>query len=234
MCGRFLLTTSAQAVAEHFQLDEVPTLFPRYNIAPTQPIGVVRLAEDGPRPWRQWAEVRWGLVPAWAADASVATQLINARSETVADKPRSGQRSDAAAAWSQRTGLRVEAGRSPQAAARHPAGGRRALRLRRPVGALARLWRRGAGDGGRLHHRGQRGGPADPRPHAGDPAAGGLCRLARPQPARDRGTAAALVSWPAAETEAFAVETWVSDPRHEGERCLEREALLPSPEPADG
>jgi hypothetical protein len=47
-----LSARGAQAVAEHFQLDEVPTLFPRYNIAPTQPIGVVRLAEDGPRPWR--------------------------------------------------------------------------------------------------------------------------------------------------------------------------------------
>jgi hypothetical protein len=137
MCGRFLLTTPAQAVAEHFQLDEVPTLFPRYNIAPTQPVGVVRLGEDEPR--LVWAKVRWGLVPAWARDPDVAARLINARSETVADKP------SFRAAFRRRRCLvsadGFTSGRRPAAASSRTSSDRREegnLRLRRPVGALAR------------------------------------------------------------------------------------------------
>jgi putative SOS response-associated peptidase YedK len=85
MCGRFLLLTSRDEVAQLFSLDpaDVPELFPRYNVAPTQPVPAVRL-DDG---HRAFAELKWGLIPSWAKDAKIANALINARAETVAEKP---------------------------------------------------------------------------------------------------------------------------------------------------
>jgi len=72
-------------VAEAFGLPEVPDLFPRFNIAPGQPVAVVR---QQPRAeGRELALLRWGLVPAWADDPSVGHLLANARSETAATKP---------------------------------------------------------------------------------------------------------------------------------------------------
>jgi putative SOS response-associated peptidase YedK len=80
MCGRFTLTVTAETIADFFGLVEVPTLTPRYNIAPTQLVAVVARAESGRR--LGWAG--WGLIPSWASDpASVAYRMINARSETV-------------------------------------------------------------------------------------------------------------------------------------------------------
>ncbi len=81
MCGRFLLLTSGRDVAEAFDLAGPPELFPRYNVAPTQPVLAVRAGATG----REAALLRWGLVPPWAKDAKQAP--INARSETAADKP---------------------------------------------------------------------------------------------------------------------------------------------------
>jgi putative SOS response-associated peptidase YedK len=81
MCGRFLLMTSGRDIAEHFDLADTPELFPRYNIAPTQPVLAVRAAGAG----REGALLRWGLVPSWARDTKQAP--INARAETAADKP---------------------------------------------------------------------------------------------------------------------------------------------------
>jgi putative SOS response-associated peptidase YedK len=83
MCGRFSLHTDGAALAEQFGLPEVPALEPRYNIAPTQPVLVVR-QEDGARRLRA---VQWGLVPSWADDPAMGAKLINARGETVAEKP---------------------------------------------------------------------------------------------------------------------------------------------------
>ncbi|MBI3462160.1 MAG: SOS response-associated peptidase [Planctomycetes bacterium] len=80
MCGRFTLRTSARDVAEEFGLIEVPDLFPRYNIAPTQPVPVVR------KP-RQLDFLRWGLIPPWADDPKIGSRMINARAETVATTP---------------------------------------------------------------------------------------------------------------------------------------------------
>jgi putative SOS response-associated peptidase YedK len=85
MCGRFTLTVSGAEVAEWFGLAEAPLLQPRYNVAPTQPVAVIRAAADGAG--RQAALVRWGLVPSWAKDLSFGNRAINARAETVADKP---------------------------------------------------------------------------------------------------------------------------------------------------
>ncbi|MCU0491165.1 MAG: SOS response-associated peptidase [Chloroflexaceae bacterium] len=83
MCGRFTLHTSGAAVARQFELAEVPELAPRYNIAPTQDVPVVRAAEPG----RALHMLRWGLIPSWAKDASIGVKMINARAETLAEKP---------------------------------------------------------------------------------------------------------------------------------------------------
>ncbi|MEN8161721.1 MAG: SOS response-associated peptidase [Myxococcota bacterium] len=84
MCGRFTLTRSAAEVAEHFGLDAAPAFAPRYNLAPSQEAPVVRIGRDGERV----AELRrWGLVPRWAKDVSVGARMINARVESVAERP---------------------------------------------------------------------------------------------------------------------------------------------------
>lgn len=85
MCGRFALIVSGEAVAEQFQLAETPLLAPRYNIAPTQPVAAVRLTPHGQQ--RELTHFHWGLIPSWAKDSKMSARLINARSETVADKP---------------------------------------------------------------------------------------------------------------------------------------------------
>jgi len=84
MCGRYALILSGRALAEQFDLPSVPTLRPRYNIAPTQSVPIVRAGSAEPRELR---EVRWGLIPFWAKDPSIGARMINARSETVAEKP---------------------------------------------------------------------------------------------------------------------------------------------------
>ena len=84
MCGRYTLTVDAAVLAELFELEPPTDLEPRYNIAPTQAVPIVRTAPDG---GRRWARVRWGLIPSWAKDESIGSRLINARAETAADKP---------------------------------------------------------------------------------------------------------------------------------------------------
>src|SRR5687767_9979777 len=85
MCGRFTFRPSAKAVAELFELMEVPELPPRYNIAPTQPVAAVRRVAGQPR--RELALLRWGLVPPWADDLKIGAKHINARAESAASKP---------------------------------------------------------------------------------------------------------------------------------------------------
>lgn len=84
MCGRFTLYASPEEVAEHFGLETPPVLAPRYNIAPTQPVGFVRRGEDGSH---RWELAHWGLIPSWSKDPSIGARMINARSETAAEKP---------------------------------------------------------------------------------------------------------------------------------------------------
>jgi putative SOS response-associated peptidase YedK len=84
MCGRFTLWTPAGRLAERFDLSSMPDLKPRYNVAPTQSVAAVRVAAEG---GREATLLRWGLVPSWADDPSVGARMINARSETVAEKP---------------------------------------------------------------------------------------------------------------------------------------------------
>jgi putative SOS response-associated peptidase YedK len=86
VCGRYTLKTPVKALAEEFSLfDPPPSLPPRYNIAPTQPVAAVRQAADGGG--RELVRLRWGLIPSWADDPKIGYRLINARAETAADKP---------------------------------------------------------------------------------------------------------------------------------------------------
>jgi putative SOS response-associated peptidase YedK len=85
MCGRFTLFTPASRLAEVFLPGEVVSLTPRYNIAPGQPILAFRASAETGR--REFAMPRWGLIPSWARDASIGNRLINARAETVSEKP---------------------------------------------------------------------------------------------------------------------------------------------------
>jgi len=83
MCGRYTIIATPEALRALFGYDEQPNFPPRYNVGPTQPIPVVRLI-DGKR---HFALVRWGLLPSWVKDPKKITLLINARGETVAEKP---------------------------------------------------------------------------------------------------------------------------------------------------
>ena len=83
MCGRFVITSPPAAIRQVFGYAEQPNFPPRYNIAPTQPIPVV-IVENGARHFKL---MRWGLVPAWVKDPRQFSLLINARSETVLEKP---------------------------------------------------------------------------------------------------------------------------------------------------
>ena len=83
MCGRFVITSPPAAVRQIFGYSEQPNFPPRHNIAPTQPVPVI-IVENGGRHFRL---MRWGLVPSWVKDPRKITLLINARSETINDKP---------------------------------------------------------------------------------------------------------------------------------------------------
>ena len=89
MCGRFTLRTPLTVLSQQFlfELGELPAetqVAPRYNVAPTQTVAAVRSGAGGKR---ELALLRWGLIPSWAKDAKIASSLINARGETVAEKP---------------------------------------------------------------------------------------------------------------------------------------------------
>ena len=83
MCGRYAITTAPEAMRQLFGYPEQPSFPPRYNIAPTQPVPVVRIDHGK----RQFALVRWGLIPYWVKDPRNFAQLHVARSESVNDKP---------------------------------------------------------------------------------------------------------------------------------------------------
>jgi Uncharacterized conserved protein len=83
MCGRFTLTVEAADLQEEFGLSSVPNDWQsRYNIAPSQPVLAITDSRERAAEW-----LRWGLIPTWAKDPSIANRLINARSETLAEKP---------------------------------------------------------------------------------------------------------------------------------------------------
>jgi len=83
MCGRFTLKTPANQLLLAFGLDSALPLVPRYNIAPTQSVPVIHASEGG----REMAMMHWGLIPSWSKAPDAGGRLINARAETVAEKP---------------------------------------------------------------------------------------------------------------------------------------------------
>jgi putative SOS response-associated peptidase YedK len=85
MCGRFSQSLEGEAIAQAFQLAEIPPWTPRYNIAPTQ--AVPAIVAFSPAGDRHFKPLRWGLIPSWSKDPSIGAKLINARAETIAEKP---------------------------------------------------------------------------------------------------------------------------------------------------
>ncbi len=87
MCGRFIQCTVGEPLAERFQAAPAPGLAatPRYNVAPTQPVWAVRPTATGGD--RELVQLHWGLIPAWAREPRLTYSTINARAETVAEKP---------------------------------------------------------------------------------------------------------------------------------------------------
>jgi len=83
MCGRYVITSPPAAIRALFGYAEQPNFPARYNVAPTQPIPIMRLADAQ----RHFALMRWGLIPAWVKDPKGFSLLINARAESVLDKP---------------------------------------------------------------------------------------------------------------------------------------------------
>ncbi|MCC6579495.1 MAG: SOS response-associated peptidase [Phycisphaeraceae bacterium] len=85
MCGRYTLVSDLNRLIREFGITgQMPRLEPRYNIAPSQPVPVVLMGEDRTISLRL---MRWGLVPHWSKDVTMGNRLINARIETVFDKP---------------------------------------------------------------------------------------------------------------------------------------------------
>jgi putative SOS response-associated peptidase YedK len=83
MCGRYTLTADIQTIAESFGVEPRLDASPRYNIAPTQEIvAILKESETA-----HLALLRWGLIPAWAKDEAIGSRMINARAETLAEKP---------------------------------------------------------------------------------------------------------------------------------------------------
>jgi len=83
MCGRFTLTTDTQKLTETFaQFEPPPQITPRFNIAPSQPVAVVANNSQNKIDF-----FVWGLIPSWAKDPKIGNRMINARSETLAEKP---------------------------------------------------------------------------------------------------------------------------------------------------
>lgn len=83
MCGRYTLKTPVEALAKRFEVKDVSSVVPSYNIAPTQEVASV-LSENGVRALEM---LHWGLIPSWAGDPEIGSRMINARAETVPEKP---------------------------------------------------------------------------------------------------------------------------------------------------
>ena len=84
MCGRFSVTKTSEAIRAAFNFKNLPNVPARYNLAPGQSVAAVRLSQTGERELTQFY---WGLIPHWANDGSMASKMINARAETVFEKP---------------------------------------------------------------------------------------------------------------------------------------------------
>jgi len=145
MCGRFTQTATPETIAKHFKLPDVPLFTKNYNVSPSHKVAVVRLhAESGQR---DAVLFRWGLIPSWAKDMKIGFQCINAKAETISEKPafRSAFRkkrclivADGFYEWQKTT----RDGKERKQAMR-------ICRKDRDLFAFAGLWERWEGDGGR-------------------------------------------------------------------------------------
>jgi putative SOS response-associated peptidase YedK len=218
MCGRFALIVDASVLADVFDVDPPRELRPRFNIAPTQTIPIVRAGKD---PARECSMVRWGLVPSWAKDEKIGARMINARGETVAEKPsfRSAVKSrrclipaDGFYEW-----VRTDSGKQPHFI--HFADGR-------PF-AFAGLWER--------WHKGE-GGPLDTctiitttpneliaELHDRMPVILSPARFEEwlePAPMSPERLQEVLAPHPSEEMEAYPVSTYVNKPINDGPDCI--------------
>ncbi len=213
MCGRFTLTLEADALQQAFPQYAIPhQTRPRFNIAPGQPVLAVPNT-----PALQADFFVWGLIPSWSRDPSIGARLINARAETLAEKP------SFRGPYRYRRCLLLADGfyewkTVPGAKARplfHPPEVRPALHLCWPVGRVARPgWLAGA----LLRHRHHRAECADgraARTDAGHPAACGAGSLADPAPCRPERLQPLLVPYPAEEMSAHPVSTLVNRPEND-------------------
>jgi putative SOS response-associated peptidase YedK len=100
MCGRFTLTNPTRIDRDAFGVNLLPAIGPRWNVAPSQPVLLVRVTPAG----RVAELAQWGLIPSWAKDPSIGNKLANARGETVGEKP------SFRSAWQRRRGLMVADG----------------------------------------------------------------------------------------------------------------------------
>jgi putative SOS response-associated peptidase YedK len=139
VCGRFALFADPGLLAEYFALGDAPGLAPHYNLTPGQDIAAVRIDRSGTR---RLHALRWGLVPFWAKDATLGRRLINARLDSLADKPAFRE------AFTRRRCLIAASGFYEWA---QLAGGKKQpyfVRARaEPLLAFAGLWERWRGDG---------------------------------------------------------------------------------------
>lgn len=218
MCGRFALFAAGDELAERFRLSEAPLLDARYNLAPTQKIAAMRAADGG----GELVFLRWGLIPSWAKDAAIGNKLLNARCETVADKP------SFRSAFRQRRCLipasgfyewKKESAQRKQPYFIHARDG--------GVLAFAGLWEQWHDPSGNrletctilttqanelmrpLHER---------MPVIVDPSADDLWLNSS---ASAEALSELFASYPSERMAAYPVGSWVSNPRHEGPRCLE-------------
>ena len=107
MCRRYSITTPVEGLRRLFRFaGPLPNLPPRYNVAATQQMPIVRVARDD-RHKRELAMVRWGLIPFWAKDAAIGSKFINARAERNIDLPHDKNESMPIFHATNRTGMRL-------------------------------------------------------------------------------------------------------------------------------
>ncbi len=239
MCGRYYLHSPPADVAARFGADLRDNFPPRYNISPTQPIALIRRGE---RIAREYALARWGFIPGWARgdhlERLAARPLINARGETVAEKPtfrsafmrrRCLVPANGFYEW-QKPPVREFAGREPADAQTKTPAGKQPFVVSRadaPLFAFAGLWETATGpDGGEIDTAAiitVAAGPDLRDIHAREPAIiapGDYARWLETDERDAAGLADLLVSPPKGAWRAFPVSRAVNSPRNDGPELI--------------
>lgn len=218
MCGRYTVSNPGEVLPELLGHESFPETAARFNVAPTQQAPVVVAGEDGSRELRT---MRWGLVPYWAEDPEIGNRMINARSESVAEKPAFRDSFERRRCVVAADGF-YEWQKVP--------GGKQPYLLRLTGGApfgFAGLWDRWRGPGGRVLETftilttepNELAAPIHDRMPVilGEPArAGWLARDARPEDLHPL-----LVAFPAAAMEAIPVSDYVNSPANDSLECMQ-------------